>query len=702
MSGQPLEALLRPPIELWSMLSAGSAALATLFAPHYLMLTDNLSYPVSFGLGVLAVVRGHQAFKVIRYQRNMKRLPLYRMRPDKIPTSTSRLFLGKGFRWYQEHSQRLYDARKPNVRRYIQPGAAYRLARRLESRTTQTWLMGKLVLALSKDIWWNPVPPIPPLGGKIQLHAVGIHENEVTLPLHSRPGNTLVLGTTGVGKTRLAEILITQDIHRGDVVIVFDPKGDADLMKRMVAEAHRAGRQQALTLFHLGYPELSARYNPIGNFSRITEIATRIANQLPSSGDSAAFREFAWRFTNIVGRALVALGRRPDYPQIMRYVTHIDPLLLDYYRQWLGEVAPKGWEKEVMDRAAAINDKDLPFELKGRSHEVIALIRYAKDTGLYDGVADGLRSAFEYDKKYFDKLVASLLPLMEKLVSGKIAELLAPNYGDSSDPRPIFDWMQVIRRGGIVYIGLDALTDTAVSAAVGNAMFADLVSVAGHLYKFGAASGLPKAAASLPAKLPVINLHADEFNELIGDEFIPLLNKARGAGFQVTAYTQTWSDIEARLGNAAKAGQAVGNFNTTIMLRVKELATAEILTQQLDTVDIMTMTAVSGVVDSSDPTSGVDYISRNEDSLSLREAAMLTPADVMSLPIGHAFALLEGGQLWKIRMPLPDASRDPHLPADLAGVAEAMRRKYQTGDNWWALADQDGKRGFVSPSAMTD
>ena len=69
-------------------------------------------------------------------------------------------------------------------------------------------------------------------------------------------------GQPRVGKTRLAEILITQDIHRGDVVIVFDPKGDADLMKRIVAEAQRSGRQNALTVFHLGYPALSARYNP--------------------------------------------------------------------------------------------------------------------------------------------------------------------------------------------------------------------------------------------------------------------------------------------------------------------------------------------------------------------------------------------------------------------------------------------------------
>jgi hypothetical protein len=35
---------------------------------------------------------------------------------------------------------------------------------------------------------------------------------------------------------------------------------------------------------------------------------------------------------------------------------------------------------------------------------------------------------------------------------------------------------------------------------------------------------------------------------------VPLLNKAGGAGFQVTAYTQTWSDVEARIGNRAKAG----------------------------------------------------------------------------------------------------------------------------------------------------
>ena len=94
-------------------------------------------------------------------------------------------------------------------------------------------------------------------------------------------------------------------------------------------------------------------------------------------------------------------------------------------------------------------------------------------------------------------------------------------------------------------------------------MFSDLVSVAGHIYRFDIDDGLPGAAAG--ARIP-INVHADEFNELMGDEFIPMVNKGGGAGVQVTAYTQTLSDIEARIGNRAKAGQVVGNFNNLFIL----------------------------------------------------------------------------------------------------------------------------------------
>ncbi|MCV5779330.1 conjugative coupling factor TraD, PFGI-1 class, partial [Escherichia coli] len=77
----------------------------------------------------------------------------------------------------------------------------------------------------------------------------------------------------------------------------------------------------------------------------------------------------------------------------------------------------------------------------------------------------------------FDKIVASLLPLLEKLTTGTLATLLAPDYHDLDDSRPILDWQQAIRQKAVVYVGLDALSDSVVAAAVGNSMFADLVSV---------------------------------------------------------------------------------------------------------------------------------------------------------------------------------------------------------------------------------
>jgi conjugative coupling factor TraD (SXT/TOL subfamily) len=243
----------------------------------------------------------------------------------------------------------------------------------------------------------------------------------------------------------------------------------------------------------------------------------------------------------------------------------------------------------------------------------------------------------------------------------------------------VLEWLEVIRNKGIVYLGLDALSDATVASAVGNSMFADLVSVAGHIYKHG--------IAGATGGVPTVSLHADEFNELIGDEFIPLLNKAGGAGFQVTAYTQTWSDVEARLGNRAKAGQVAGNFNTMIMLRVKELATARMLTDQLPNVEVLTLMSVSGVDESSDPGSGVDFRSRNEDRISVSEVTLLTVSELVTLPKGQAFAMLSGGQLWKLRMPLADTIVGATLPPLLRQVASDMEQCYITNDHWYRQRD---------------
>src|SRR3546814_18531015 len=52
------------------------------------------------------------------------------------------------------------------------------------------------------------------------------------------------------------------------------------------------------------------------------------------------------------------------------------------------------------------------------------------------------------------------------------------------------------------------------------------------------------------------------------------------------------------------------------MLRVRETATAELLTQQLPKVNVLTKTLVSGATDTSDPEANTDFTSSSQDRVS--------------------------------------------------------------------------------------
>jgi hypothetical protein len=214
-------------------------------------------------------------------------------------------------------------------------------------------------------------------------------------------------------------------------------------------------------------------------------------------------------------------------------------------------------------------------------------------------------------------------------------------------------------------------------------MLADLVSVGGKLYKEGLDPHHPKGKI----ELPTVCCHFDEVNEIAGPEFVPMVNKMGGSGFRITAYTQTIPDIEAKVGDKAKAEQILGNFNNVVMLRVKSLGTAEFMTKQLPKVNTVSMTAVSGVTDTAADGQGKHFVSNNQDRVAMTQLPMLEPSDIMQLPQGQAFGLLEGNRLYQIRIPLPDASADTFVPESLKAIGAQMRERYRTSDNWAAETD---------------
>ncbi|WP_241155836.1 hypothetical protein [Neisseria yangbaofengii] len=146
------ENVYRYPYEFCSAASYSAAMLAATLMP----LPGISRYAVIPVLGGLAVKRYFEGKRIRRYRKNVKNLPYYAATPDQIPVSDKALFLGKGFRWTQKHTQRLMMIRQPENDHLRLPGKLYKAARLHEIKTPgETWLT-KLT---SSNAWWNPVAP---------------------------------------------------------------------------------------------------------------------------------------------------------------------------------------------------------------------------------------------------------------------------------------------------------------------------------------------------------------------------------------------------------------------------------------------------------------------------------------------------------------------------------------------------------------
>ena len=129
-----VEVLLRPAVELYTVAVCTGAAILCLVAPWSLALNPLLGLGSALAFLTFGAIRLRDAWAILRYRRNIRRLPRYVMTSRDVPVSQQRLFVGQGFRWEQRHTHRLMQTYRPEFRRYVEPTAIYRAARRLEER----------------------------------------------------------------------------------------------------------------------------------------------------------------------------------------------------------------------------------------------------------------------------------------------------------------------------------------------------------------------------------------------------------------------------------------------------------------------------------------------------------------------------------------------------------------------------------------
>jgi len=591
----------RPPYEVYSVLAWTAGALLLAVSA----ITSGLPAPPFLALVTLAVAMAvYRTLPAITLWRRQRRLAGHALEYTTLAelrkimtTRPGCIWLGYGFNWGQEQVQRMHDLIRSNPE-HIAPHEDENIGAR-----------------------W--------------LHGLSEQDGHLWLPIDHTASHMLLVGTTRAGKTRTADLLITQSILRGEATIVIDPKGDPDLRSAMREACIAIGREKDLIYLHPAFPNSSHRIDPLMNFSRPSELATRIASLIASETGADPFVAFSQMALNNMVQGLLLVNEKPNLVLLRRYLEGGPGALVRRSCEAYFERKLDRWSEQLKPYLAALK-KNLDDDY------AMAYIQFYRESmqgnpKLASSELEGLFSSFEHDSTHMSKMITGLMPILNMLTSNDLGKLLSPDHTDMSDPRPITDFERIIHNKQICYIGLDSLSDGMVGSAIGSLMLSDLTAVAGARYNYS-------------EDMHPVTIFADEANELVTNPFIALLNKSGGANFRVIVATQTFSDFAAKLGSVDKARMILGNLNNLLAMRIIDGGTQQYVSE------VLPKTFVRHVEVKQDSKSGTDdplhFSAGYAETLKETEVDTVPPHLFGQLPNLEFFARVSGGRILKGRVPI--------------------------------------------------
>jgi len=615
--------------------------------------------------GLAASMRG---FRLYRYHRSLSSSRPYRLASHKIFKSESVYFMGKGFEWTAEHTKRMKDLYDRKNTPFLYP-----------SKWEKAW---KSWLLVRKNRWltaWaytffhsyhvlNPYPPRNSTGSSA-IHGIGTWEGEEDVYMNIDATNhILIVGGTGAGKSCCFQTLVTQDIEAGRPTIGIDPKGGFKVFSAMYDAAARSDLLPQFKIIHLAFPEYSCQYNALGSYHRITEISTRITEGIDSE---ESFKQFAWLKSNYIAVGLHYLGKQATFERIKYYMTRCDEMVRDYCVRYIERNCGNPDVAEaVVKRHRQSAGQGANFS--GHDPETIKMVKavneLVRDGHLPDSTElQTIVSYLHENVQHERKLIRNIEPILEKLTTGSIAQIMVPDYDNLQSDRAILDWGQLINDGEILYVGTNALGDITVSSTFLQILLEDLTNYLGARYQYGQDYG--RLSPALDARRLLhrdVAVHFDEFSAVKTTAAKNLLARAGELGVKLRVYTQSHADFVKSLGSRDDAEAAYDGFGAIVMFRVNNINTADILVSRLNKVGIEKEGKVFGYSDSSSPETPEDFSSSAMQREEGESSTLLTHQNVMSLPTGEAFLLTNGVKLEKLRMPLialddqiaPDSIRD--------------------------------------------
>lgn len=270
---------------------------------------------------------------------------------------------------------------------------------------------------------------------------------------------------------------------------------------------------------------------------------------------------------------------------------------------------------------------------KGPATRLDLMIAKFISEGVPNDAIDGLVAMIRHSKEHFSKMIQVLEPILEMLGSDEIGDLLSPDPSNLDDKRPIYDMRRIIDEKAVLYVGLDALSNKTIASAVGSILLADLASTLGSIYNFAT----NKADAYL---------FVDEAAEVANDQLIQVLNKGGGAGMKVFLAAQSIADFNVRFQSKDKAQQLMANLNNIICLRMKDLDSANYISEMFGEVSTRSL-EVGFSTGSGSSEAFTEFRSNVSRNLKTATTALVSPSLLTRLPPLHYFAFIAGRNYFK-------------------------------------------------------
>ena len=372
--------------------------------------------------------------------------------------------------------------------------------------------------------------------GVLLGHGVNMTSKTKRVPLYlsddHRKRHVFVFGTTGVGKTRLEEILVSDDIRTGKSCIVFDPKGDQRLFSVIYDQAKKAGRLDELQLITPVFPQYSSNIDPMAFYYDPEELIAHAVSGIQGNDEfyGAASRLFVTPI--IYGNLILAKaeGRLPTITlnQIYEALRRDN---LEILKSSLQSLPPDFAEHE--DVPAFINMLD---------------------------------SNLAKPADYYEKITTTLQSNLVPLITGNIGKIIGKADSNKLIKR-IEEGKRVI---AVVHTG--SMISPTSASILGRVLLSMIMAVIGRHY-----------ISSKEKIEPALTLHLDEAPTIITPSTLNILAMAGSANVMAHLYAQSANQIFAALGDENLGRSALDNTNTKIFMRCTDATTSNYVVEHFGT-----------------------------------------------------------------------------------------------------------------------